>query len=127
MHALLGSCGITELPAGKMTALCTKLIATIFVKEYVSKHYGGHPLLPEVRLQKAIELFGKGEVKTVKFVLGTSCAVIAPSGAASAKAWISRNKIAGRFRMLFGAKISRYAGLIQYLRQALLQFRKMTF
>ncbi len=28
-------------------------------KEYVAKNYGGRPLLPEVWLQKAIELFGK--------------------------------------------------------------------
>ena len=29
------------------------------IKEFISKHYGGRPLLPEVWLQKAIELFGK--------------------------------------------------------------------
>ena len=28
-------------------------------KEYIREHYGGRPLLPEVWLQKAIELFGK--------------------------------------------------------------------
>ena len=28
-------------------------------KEYIQEHYGGRPLLPEVWLQKAIELFGK--------------------------------------------------------------------
>lgn len=28
-------------------------------KEYIKKHYGGRPLLPEVWLQKAIELFGR--------------------------------------------------------------------
>lgn len=28
-------------------------------KEYIKKHYGGRPLLPEVWLQKALELFGK--------------------------------------------------------------------
>lgn len=28
-------------------------------KIFISKHYGGRPLLPEVWLQKAIELFGK--------------------------------------------------------------------
>ncbi len=28
-------------------------------KEYIKKHYGGRPLLPEIWLQKTLELFGK--------------------------------------------------------------------
>ena len=28
-------------------------------KKYIKEHYGGRPLLPEVWLQKALELFGK--------------------------------------------------------------------
>ena len=35
-------------------------------KEYIKEHYGGRPLLPEVWLQKAIELFGK-DVPMVMF------------------------------------------------------------
>jgi len=48
-----------ELPTPALVIMNPPFNIDNTTKEYIKEHYGGRPLLPEVWLMKAIELFGK--------------------------------------------------------------------
>lgn len=52
------SCKKGELPDPSLVIINPPFNIDGKTKNYIKKHYGGRPLLPEVWLQKAIELFG---------------------------------------------------------------------
>lgn len=57
-------CNYLSVKSGEIETPCLVIMNPPFnldrkTKDYIRKHYGGRPLLPEVWLQKTIELFGR--------------------------------------------------------------------